>query len=241
MGGCWYAVRADASADRQRDRMGIVYSKCSYADHQNGQDLLLMKSFGVGVRRRVGALQLERGICPGRDDTTTDAPLIKASTECDSVEVRGTSVGLVTSKYFISYFCLFLLLYTSSFPIFIASHLPSVFSRHSAPITTYAKSYIHTTHYITMSGRLQGKVALVSGSTQGFGRGILETFVREGAVVLGMDLQATDGPVDGYTENQAYQIQANVAEETSWKKAVGVPYSAMSHNAALSVMYGRLC
>ncbi|KAF9694783.1 hypothetical protein EKO04_007224 [Ascochyta lentis] len=70
-----------------------------------------------------------------------------------------------------------------------------------------------------MPGRLQGKVALVSGSTQGFGRGILETFVREGAVVLGMDLQATDGPVDGYSEQQAYQIQANVAEEASWKKA----------------------
>lgn len=71
-----------------------------------------------------------------------------------------------------------------------------------------------------MPGRLEGKIALVSGSTQGFGRGILETFIREGAVVLGMDLQATDGPVDGYPEHQAYQIKANVAEEQSWKKAV---------------------
>jgi NAD(P)-dependent dehydrogenase (short-subunit alcohol dehydrogenase family) len=72
-----------------------------------------------------------------------------------------------------------------------------------------------------MPGRLEGKIALISGCTQGFGRGILETFIREGAVVLGMDLQATDGPVDGYTEQQAYQITANVAEESSWKKAVG--------------------
>ena len=71
-----------------------------------------------------------------------------------------------------------------------------------------------------MPGRLEGKIALVSGSTQGFGRGILETFVREGAVVLGMDLQANDGPVAGYTEQQAYQIKANVAEEASWVKAV---------------------
>ena len=75
-----------------------------------------------------------------------------------------------------------------------------------------------------MPGRLEGKVALVSGSTQGFGRGILETFVREGAVVLGLDLQATDGPVDGYSEKQAYQIKANVAEEASWKKAVRQHY-----------------
>lgn len=71
-----------------------------------------------------------------------------------------------------------------------------------------------------MSGRLEGKIALISGSTQGFGRGILETFIREGAFVLGMDLQAADGPVAGYPEHQAYQIQANVAEEKSWIKAV---------------------
>lgn len=71
-----------------------------------------------------------------------------------------------------------------------------------------------------MPGRLEGKIALVSGSTQGFGRGILETFIREGAFVLGMDLQAADGAVAGYSEQQAYQIQANVAEEESWKKAV---------------------
>lgn len=71
-----------------------------------------------------------------------------------------------------------------------------------------------------MLGRLEGKIALVSGSAQGFGRGILETFVREGALVLGLDLQATDGPVDGYSEDVAYQIKANVADEASWIKAV---------------------
>lgn len=71
-----------------------------------------------------------------------------------------------------------------------------------------------------MAGRLEGKVALISGSTQGFGRGILERFVQEGAVVLGMDLQATDGPVENFSEDKVYQIKANVAEEESWKKAV---------------------
>ncbi|KAL3474892.1 NAD(P)-binding protein [Aspergillus californicus] len=92
-----------------------------------------------------------------------------------------------------------------------------------------------------MPGRLEGKIALVSGSTQGFGRGILETFVREGATVLGMDLQATDGPVDGYTEHQAYQIKANVAEEESWKNALetciakfGNAPSIVVHNAGWS-------
>jgi NAD(P)-dependent dehydrogenase (short-subunit alcohol dehydrogenase family) len=84
------------------------------------------------------------------------------------------------------------------------------------PSTLTARLYLP----FNMPGRLEGKIALVSGSTQGFGRGILETFVREGAVVLGLDLQATDGPVDGFTEAQAYQIKANVVEEASWKKAV---------------------
>ena len=71
-----------------------------------------------------------------------------------------------------------------------------------------------------MPGRLEGKIALVSGASQGFGRGILETFIREGASVLALDLQATDGLVEGYTEKQAYQIKANVTEESSWQKAV---------------------
>lgn len=71
-----------------------------------------------------------------------------------------------------------------------------------------------------MPGRLQGKIALVSGSTQGFGKGILDLFVQEGASVLGLDLQAADGLVEGYTEKQAYQIKANVAELASWEKAV---------------------
>ncbi|KAH7141760.1 hypothetical protein EDB81DRAFT_653793 [Dactylonectria macrodidyma] len=92
-----------------------------------------------------------------------------------------------------------------------------------------------------MPGRLEGKIALISGSTQGFGRGILETFVREGAVVLGLDLQATDGPVSGFDEKQAYQIKANVAEEASWKKALetsitrfGNAPSIVVHNAGWS-------
>ncbi|KAG5656908.1 hypothetical protein KAF25_011077 [Fusarium avenaceum] len=86
-----------------------------------------------------------------------------------------------------------------------------------------------------MPGRLEGKIALVSGSTQGFGRGILETFIREGALVLGMDLQAQDGPVDGYTEKQAYQIEANVADEASWVKALETSIARFGHGPSIVV------
>ncbi|CAG9989111.1 unnamed protein product [Clonostachys byssicola] len=92
-----------------------------------------------------------------------------------------------------------------------------------------------------MPGRLEGKIALVSGSTQGFGKGILDLFVKEGAQVLGLDLQASDGPVAGYDEKRAYQIKANVAEEASWTKALetskakfGAAPSVVVHNAGWS-------
>lgn len=86
-----------------------------------------------------------------------------------------------------------------------------------------------------MSGRLEGQIAIVSGSTQGFGRGILETFVREGAKVLGLDLQAIDGPVDGFSPEQAYQIKADVTEAASWQKAVSTPCSYITCLEAMTI------
>lgn len=91
-----------------------------------------------------------------------------------------------------------------------------------------------------MSGRLAGKIALITGSSQGFGQGILATFVREGAKVLGLDLLATDGQVDGFTKEQAYQMKANVAELGSWERAVSIiPYDFSF--IVGSKAYGLLC
>lgn len=39
-----------------------------------------------------------------------------------------------------------------------------------------------------MAGRLHNKIAIVTGAAQGFGRGIAETFVREGALVALLDI-----------------------------------------------------
>ena len=40
--------------------------------------------------------------------------------------------------------------------------------------------------------RLQGKTALVTGAAQGFGYGIAETFVREGAKVVAADISGAE-------------------------------------------------
>ena len=45
--------------------------------------------------------------------------------------------------------------------------------------------------------RLQGKVAVVTGAASGFGKGIAEVFVAEGAKVVVADRDG-DGIVDGY-------------------------------------------
>ncbi|KAL4903986.1 hypothetical protein BDW74DRAFT_168494 [Aspergillus multicolor] len=74
---------------------------------------------------------------------------------------------------------------------------------------------------------------LVSASGQGSGRGIRKTFVSEGALVLGLDLQAVDGPVDGFPEDKAYRITAPVDEELTIAKFGKAP-SIVVHNAGWS-------
>jgi 3-oxoacyl-[acyl-carrier protein] reductase len=97
-----------------------------------------------------------------------------------------------------------------------------------------SKVFIH--QIVKMPGRLDGQIAIVTGSTQGFGKGILDTFVREGAVVLGLDLLAQDGPVEGFTESQAYQLKADVTDEAVWKKAVCSPSPPIPHSRQ-AIMY----
>ena len=49
---------------------------------------------------------------------------------------------------------------------------------------------------INKSGQLEAKIVLVPGASQGFGRGILETFARAPLSLHWTDLQATDGLVE---------------------------------------------
>lgn len=83
------------------------------------------------------------------------------------------------------------------------------------------------THPI-MPGRLQGKVALITGAGSGFGEAIAHAFVREGAHVLISDINAEGGnrvasaiTSSSYTNSgSALFVQHNVTSRADWEAAL---------------------
>ncbi len=63
--------------------------------------------------------------------------------------------------------------------------------------------------------RLDGKVAIVTGAGRGIGRGIAETFAREGAITYAL----SRGENEVYPDGINYR-QLDVASEAGWKKIV---------------------
>ena len=79
---------------------------------------------------------------------------------------------------------------------------------------------------VNKSGRLAGKIAIVTGAAQGFGRGIAEALAAEGAYVTVADLNlegalacASDLNRE-YGKDTALAIQADVSDESSVKNMV---------------------
>ncbi len=76
------------------------------------------------------------------------------------------------------------------------------------------------------SGRLSGKVSVVTGSAQGFGEGIAEGMAAEGSYMIIADLnielasKVADGLNDKYGEGTAAAVKVNVADEDSVREMV---------------------
>lgn len=71
------------------------------------------------------------------------------------------------------------------------------------------------------AGRLSGKIAVVTGAAQGFGLGIAEVLVSEGATVAIADMnlagaqKAADGLSAKYGKDKAFAAEVNIAKEES--------------------------
>ena len=71
------------------------------------------------------------------------------------------------------------------------------------------------------SGRLQGKIAIITGAAQGFGRGIAEEMYREGASVVIADInEPLAQEVASALGERAAAVQVNVADEASVARMV---------------------
>jgi len=74
----------------------------------------------------------------------------------------------------------------------------------------------------TGSGRLSGKVAIVTGAASGFGRAITQRFVAEGAKVVAADMNG-DGLAKSFGDSPGTHVQTitgNVTSESDWKRIV---------------------
>jgi NAD(P)-dependent dehydrogenase (short-subunit alcohol dehydrogenase family) len=72
-----------------------------------------------------------------------------------------------------------------------------------------------------MTGRLDGKVAVITGAASGIGRGTVDLFVREGARVIAADIQDDKGArIEEDHKGAARYVRCDVSQEKDIKAAV---------------------
>lgn len=84
-------------------------------------------------------------------------------------------------------------------------------------------------------GRLQGKVAIVTGGASGIGLGTVELFVAEGAKVMVGDIRGGAELIDRFPDAVAY-LHTDVSVEADVEALVG---SAVDHFGRLDVMFNN--
>lgn len=71
-----------------------------------------------------------------------------------------------------------------------------------------------------MVGKIEGKVAIVTGGSGGFGLGIVEKFVKEGAKVVILDINAEGGKKAEAANPGSKFVQGDVSARKDWEKAL---------------------
>ena len=88
-----------------------------------------------------------------------------------------------------------------------------------------------------MAGRLEGKVAVITGAASGIGRGTVDLFVAEGAKVIAADIQDDKGArIEEDHKGNARYVRCDVSEESDIANAVA---AATTHFGRLDVLFNN--
>ena len=78
-----------------------------------------------------------------------------------------------------------------------------------------------------MAGRLEGKVAVITGAASGIGRGTVDLFVAEGAKVIAADIQDDKGArIEEDHKGNARYVRCDVSVESDIANAVAAATAA---------------
>ncbi|MEI9990743.1 MAG: SDR family oxidoreductase [Rhizomicrobium sp.] len=88
-----------------------------------------------------------------------------------------------------------------------------------------------------MAGRLEGKVAVVTGAASGIGRATVDLFVAEGACVIAADIQDDKGArIEEDHKGVAHYVRCDVTQEKDIEKAVT---AAKRHFSRLDILFNN--